>query len=256
MKTIDPSKIKYPRNFIKRVIFRIDYNSILSLNESLKSEFQESIRPLFPKFQSQPGQQVVTEFKDGSATSNSIPFNQYIFENTDSSQKLTLSSQFLIMEILKFEGFESLKEVIEKITTSFNSIYRPINLTRLGLRYINEIPLATGSPYDWDGYINQDLVRILSSDLIIKEETARVMSQIIYNKEDYKITFSFGLSNSEYPNRISRREFILDYDCSTNEADFTNLIDTISNYNGNMVVLFENSIEDKLRERLRGNDNV
>ena len=252
MREIDVENIRYPKNFIKKVIFRVDFAPILSINENLDPKFQESIRSIFPKLEIQAGHQVSTEFRDGKSTSSSSVFNQYILQNESQSKKLTVSSQFLILEVKDFQGFEEFKGRVNTIVTNFNTSYKPISIIRMGLRYINEISIKDGSPFSWDGLINSDLVSLLKSELILKGKTSRIMTQVIYNMEGFNITFSFGIANSEFPNPISRKEFILDYDCSTTEADFEKLVDILEEYNKNMVILFENSIEDNLRVILKG----
>ncbi|MDA3941544.1 MAG: TIGR04255 family protein [Spirochaetia bacterium] len=255
MKEIDTESIKYQNNFIKNVIFRVDFAPILSINDNLDSKFQESIRSLFPKLEVQASHQVSTKFENGKSTSKTDSFNQFVLKNDNNSKKLTISSQFIILEVMDFQGFEEFKSRVNIIITNFNDIYKPISIIRLGLRYINEIKIEEGSPFEWDGYINGDLISILNSELILKEETSRIMSQIIYKKEDFNLTFSYGLANSEHPNPISRKEYILDYDCTSTEADFERIIGNLEEYNKNMVILFENSIGDDLRSKLIGDGN-
>jgi uncharacterized protein (TIGR04255 family) len=252
MKTIEPKNIKYSKNFLKNVIFRIDFAPILSIKENLDSKFHDSIRSIFPKLEIQHGHQILTEFKEENTTSKTEVFNQYSFLSENNNIKLTISPQFIIMVVLEFSGFEEYKKIISTLLINFSDIYKPIAVTRLGLRYINEIIIKEGSPFSWREYINRDLIKILESDFILKGETARIMSQIIYNKENFNITFSFGIGNSEFPNPISRKEFILDFDCSSKEIEFDKIIANLEEYNNNMVVLFENSIEDGLRSILRG----
>jgi uncharacterized protein (TIGR04255 family) len=252
MKKIDPQNIKYPKNFLKSVIFRVDFNPILSIKESLNTNFHDQIRSAFPKLQLQQEHQILAEIKDGETTSKTETFNQYLLSNENDKRKLTVSTQFIILEILDFTGFVDLKDQIKSVIDNFQKSYSPISVTRLGLRYINEIKIKRGSPYSWDGYINKSLLNLLSSDLIVREETSRIMSQIVYKKDDFNTTFSFGIANSEFPNPISRKEFILDYDCYSNEVDYDKINSLINDFNSNMVILFENSIDDKLRTILKG----
>lgn len=250
MKAIDASTIKYKNNYLKNVIFRVDIAPILSINEKIDAKFQDSIRSMFPKFEIKTATQVRTEYKDGKPSSQADLIHQYVFQNEEKTNKLTISSEFIILEILKFQGIRDLKSKIQDILKNFDDIYSPISVNRLGLRYINEIVFPDGSPFDWNGYIKEDLISVLDSELVVKGETSRIMSQMIYQKEDYNVTFSFGIVNSEYPNPISRKEFILDFDCYTTDAEFDKISRYIDEYNDCAVQLFENSIEDGLRAKL------
>jgi uncharacterized protein (TIGR04255 family) len=58
------------------------------------------------------------------------------------------------------------------------------------------------------------------------------------------------MSNDEFPNPITRKEFILDYDCFSHDVEYTEVINKLSDFHNNIQEMFENSIEDKLRKQM------
>ncbi len=75
------------------------------------------------------------------------------------------------------------------------------------------------------------------------------MHYLELKEEGYNLKFQFGLFNSEYPNPISRKEFVLDYDCSTNEeTDILEIFDKAKEFNKKIHEWFEKSIQDGLRD--------
>ena len=58
--------------------------------------------------------------------------------------------------------------------------------------------------------------------------------------------------NSEYPNVISKKEFLLDYDCVTiGELSVNQIINTTKKFHEIIYDLFEASIDEELKELMR-----
>ena len=74
------------------------------------------------------------------------------------------------------------------------------------------------------------------------------MGRIEIAEDNYSVLFQFGMFNPEYPNPIARKEFILDYDCYTEEEmSITDIPETIEDLHKAEKELFELSISDELR---------
>jgi uncharacterized protein (TIGR04255 family) len=127
-------------------------------------------------------------------------------------------------------------------------------INRIGLRYINQVkPTDNSKPLDWSQYINQHLIGGLSFATETDEGLARSFSQQVYRRDEYELTFSYGIWNDDFPNPIVAKRFILDFDCSSSvpreKTDIT-LRSEIATYNALIEKHFEASITDKLREEL------
>ena len=71
------------------------------------------------------------------------------------------------------------------------------------------------------------------------------------------LRFQYGMFNSEYPNPIAKKKFILDYDLYTNEEiDIDSIKDEVHSYNDKITECFENSIGDKLRTLMQWKNNL
>jgi uncharacterized protein (TIGR04255 family) len=67
-------------------------------------------------------------------------------------------------------------------------------------------------------------------------------------RDNHKVLFNFGVFNSEFPNTISKKEFILDYDCvSEDERSVETVLPVFTDFNNIVWDLFEKSIGDDLR---------
>lgn len=76
------------------------------------------------------------------------------------------------------------------------------------------------------------------------------MSQYVVNKGDCSVLFNFGIFNREFPAKISRREYILDYDCFSSDVDRNKIIEQLRRYNLFILELFEHSIKEQLRSEM------
>jgi len=73
------------------------------------------------------------------------------------------------------------------------------------------------------------------------------MSQLHISLEDHSIIFQFGIFNSEYPNIITQREFILDYDCaSKDESEPEGVLSTFRLYYEDIKKVFKQCRGEKL----------
>lgn len=152
-------------------------------------------------------------------------------------------------------SFEDFWEVADNVLKAFESVYSLIRITnRVGLRYVNVIDIKNGHPLDWEGLISPALTGQIDSFRSDDITCSRIVTQVVINRDDYRINFQHGLPNvSEYPGSIARKEFLLDLDCyEQGENEGVDLKERALLFHKEIQTLFENSIEDNLRENLNG----
>lgn len=240
----------YKKNFLKNVIFRIDFAPIYKIDES-PSQFQEKIKEFFPKSEEQIGGELTIEIEKLPKQHSNIQFPVWVFTDENKTYKIHLTRNFLTFECSNYTQFSNFYNCYSNIYNNFVKIYEPKTLNRIGLRYINNLKLNEGNPLDWNGYINSNL--LLHVENFFKDEMqnlSRAITQVTLNYDDLKVIFSYGWLNSEYPNKISRREFLLDFDCSNNAVDSNDVLKNLSSFHEILNQKFEKSIESKLRDLL------
>src|SRR5690606_34059264 len=130
--------------------------------------------------------------------------------------------------------FSDYYDLVSQIWGYFSSIYdlSSLKFGRLGVRYVNKILLKDGNPFDWSGYIAPSLVALIENPFSNKEEINRAMSQVSMVRDGYGSVVTFGLLNSsEFPAKISRREFVLDFDCATLDIQAASILDVFRKFN-------------------------
>lgn len=242
---------QYENNYLFEVLFRMDFMPLLKISAGEPAEFQEYIRKLFPEFKKNNLIDIITKItKDKKIVEQSI-IPEWFFSSTSEKKIVKLNQEYLILVFTEYTNFEDYFETLKVVYDSFQKQYSDVNIKRIGLRYRNKIKLDEGNPLKWDGFINPFLTSIIESDFINKNEISKSLGQLCLNKDDYNIIFNYGIPNGEYPATISRKEFILDYDCSTKNCENIDIIEYLNLFNIEITKLFERCIGDKLRRKMK-----
>jgi uncharacterized protein (TIGR04255 family) len=239
--------IYYKNNFLTNVIFRLDFAPILKISTESLAEFQEIIRPEFPEFETNDLITVKAEIKSNKDSFERDISKLFIFKDPKGSKKIEISNKHLAVVFNKYSNFEDFQKNLEVAFDKLNSEFAPL-IRRIGLRFINNIKINKGSPFDWKDYITESLLANLNGEIIEEEKLSRIITQLIYKEDEFNMNFNYGIFNVEYPAKISRKEFLLDYDCYTEDPNPNDIKRLASVFHGEIQSLFEKSIKEKLRE--------
>ena len=61
------------------------------------------------------------------------------------------------------------------------------------------------------------------------------------------MTFTYGIPNSIFPSKISRKEFLLDFDCYTENIEEDSVLQHLKIFHNKIQQFFEYCIKEKLR---------
>lgn len=242
----------YKKNFLTKVIFRIDFNQIARLQAEKKPEFSERIKEKYPFIQGRPTTQIsFTLSQSGSGIDQQDTGMAWDHRSEEKSKKIiTLTPNSLSMDYGKdqYDHYPAFREEVKYVCDNLLSTYKVEEILRIGLRFINGITLAEGNPLDWDGFINAKLATSSVAGLLQGMRLIRSMHQLHALYDDISVLFNYGIFNPDFPNPVARKQFILDYDCyiagGLPSSDILNRLDDLNQVAENM---FENSIETELR---------
>jgi len=129
--TIDELGEVFPANPIREVDFEIRFAPRLRVQAEMW-RFQES---------------VVTEYADVALESAILPngttLGVTVFQNQAKARLIKVSPQNMALAFSAYANFEEFKDEVLKRSDEFCKIFGVTSLTRVGLRYVNEIPLPT-----------------------------------------------------------------------------------------------------------------
>ncbi len=243
--------IEYKENFLKAVIFRIGFNNILKISQTLPVAFQDKIRANFPITEEHSGTKIFTAIQGNKKQEQTEFYKEWWFFNKDKTMKVTINPESYVFESFSYKNFEVINKNIKETYEIFSQEYSPIVFNRIGLRYVNELSVKDGNPLNWTEYIDENLTKTTDSFIKEKDKISRAMSQMHLNYDDKMLIFTYGLHNTEFPSKISRKEFALDLDCYTTEFPEEQNINIVEDYlctfHNLIQKYFEMSIKDKLR---------
>ena len=256
---MDYSKIKYHKNYINKVIFRIDFLEFISSEEVFHSEIISEIKKSYPS----KGIDQVMRFNilnlrtAGSAIVPKVDGQtheglQQSFTTSNGDGKLILNNKSLIVETDTYQTFDSF---ISSFRNVIYALYRKkrISTERIGIRFIN---IFNSDTKVQKNYFSRNIASSLDITSIKgTKELASIRSLTLseYRVENIILNFRYGRINLQYPKIIDSIDFTLDFDCFTNESmqSVSDILDFINKGHYYIQELFEASITDNLRSEMR-----
>lgn len=243
----------YKKNFLKQVVLKLDFfNPIETLNNDIPKELSKVIKKFFPvaeakQFTTQeiklvPGNSVVTQ---------ESTMREWVFHTKEKDASFTITSKCLFFSYSVYKSFPNVLQHYNEICEYIFKTFENIQISRLGLRYINDIELNEGAPLDWELYLNKKLLSLIK--LIGDKPLARIFHTIEFNFDDYNLRYQFGIPNPDYPSVIKKKNFVMDFDCYSNGLIETAAIPGMLNtFHKKIKEWFEKSITASFRDILNG----
>jgi uncharacterized protein (TIGR04255 family) len=240
---------QYKKDFLKEVIVRIDIEiPIDNFKDEIPSKLSRLILKDFPI--SEPKKIIGRELRiSGKKISEEEEkFMNWIYFGKNREKKLAIDPKFVFISYREYPSFKKLKEEFSKIVKTIFDLETDIQINRLGLRYINNIYLNEKDFTNWENYINDNLTSLLSFGDNNKK-LSRSISMVEYNYENIKFRFQSGMFNPDYPAKIKKKLFLLDYDAYHQGLveDISELKRLLEDSHSLVKKYFENSIKQGLR---------
>lgn len=242
----------YTKNYLTNVIARIDFSpDIKDIPKDLRKKFLNRFPILEPmKFVNVTGQ-VKVEPKSKFELDTGDLQTEFVYFGRQREKKMSIGPSYLILHYVNdYPSFEILREEFIEIVKAFMETFTDIEVNRLGLRYINEISLLESDPLNWEKYLNKNLLSVFN---IVEDKStiARGFNNIVINKWPLMINFNYGMHNPDFPASIKKKVFILDYDAyCTSPQELDDIESNIDLAHAEIIKMFEDNIEDELREIL------
>lgn len=248
---------KYPKNFLDKVIVRIDFASPLEeLRDNIPSDLNQTILKCFPILEPKEIVEGGFEFEFSKEKSrfdqvDKEKYQEWIYFGKNREKELHINVKFFSITYHKYQSFEELRRDFHNISKLLFTISSSFGIKRLGLRYINKIFINEPEPTDWGKYLDNKL--LCSFDIVDNKKTiSRAFNTLVFNEDNVRITFQFGVFNADFPAVIHKKEFILDFDAACNGLidSFHELEKNLENCRKPIKITFERHITDELRGKM------
>lgn len=232
----------YKSNFIKTAVCELRFPTLLELENTPPIKFQSALRKLYP-FYSEP--QTVSLNLGGA----SPPGKRYHFESKKRDWTIVLKSSSLSIETNKYTDFDDFKDRFATMLDAVGGFLDTDFFTRVGLRYINSIPLP-GKDMDRNDlgkWINPVLVSPLKSGELGTLSTFQCELNGYIEGGKYIFRHGFAPPISQEKESLS---YVLDYDYFIEGVEYDDVHAVIKRFNGQNFSLFKWSLGAKSIETL------
>lgn len=192
-------RVRYQKNFIKTAVCELRFPTLLELESRPPIGFQKKIRKHYPFYEPQ-----IVELTAGDETSRE---HRYLFRSKDQHWTISVKSFALTIETSKYVDFEDFFGRFKEMFSGAKSMIDADFFTRIGLRYINTIPLQDGTV---EGWIRPELIAPLTTGVL--GEAKRYLAIIQGEMEDGHFSLRHGM-------RDESQRALRDEDVTRHESD-------------------------------------
>lgn len=132
------------------VLCQVRFSTVLRIRqEDAIVGFQDAIREEYPRYSSRHAVQFVLT-PDG-VQEQLAPDPQHRFDDSSGTYSVVLAPEFLALETRSYRGIDEFADRVAKLAAAVQKHFRPVELERVGLRFINELRLSSATSREaWD----------------------------------------------------------------------------------------------------------
>lgn len=244
---------RYKSNYLTEVILRIDFlNTVTDYQQSIPKDIEDEILKYFTLKEPKKGftEEIKFEAFSGKVERQKTEFNEWNFFANEKKKRLCLTKDTFFLLYNRYLNFEDLTVPFNALLKLLNSKHTDLQINRVGMRYINQINMLDGDPFEWGNYLNADLLCIFKIPNT-KNDISRAMHILELNIDDIKLKYQYGMHNPDHPASIKKKIFVLDFDAfKLGALSFEEVEHIIPILHEKIELLFEKSITDGLRGKM------
>lgn len=205
---------KYRKDFLDQVVARIDFAEPLGLgSKGPSADVIASLKKQFPvpELQTKHLKQVMLKLK-GETEKTTHEIREWHYLSKSRHKKVVVSDACMLIEYSKYNTYDTLQKDFIGISDALFDTYEDLQVKRLGLRYIDKIELDESQPTAWQDYLQGDLLSIF--DLLDNRQKLTRAFQVleVLHDDESRIRVQYGMPNPDFPARVKRKQFTLDWD--------------------------------------------
>ena len=242
------TRVRYKRNFIKTAVCELRFPTLLELEARPPREFQRKIRKQYPFYEAQ-----IIDMSGGDEVGRE---HRYLFRDKNQHWTVSVKSFALGIETSSYTDFEDFFKRFKQILGSARAMIDADFFTRVGLRYINHVPIEDGKV---DGWIRGELIAPLTSGVF--GDADKFVGFIQGNMDGGQYTIRHGLRDVAHDRGkktepttatapVNARDYQLDFDYFSENVEFDNVESLVEKFNATNFALFSWCLGEKAQKLL------
>lgn len=227
----------FPRNTLIQVVCELRFPAIIDLIERLPESFQNELRTHFPHY----NRNWVLEFEPGAVDATREP--RYDFLSRDKLWTVSLKPTAISLQTKSYSDFSEFKAKLEVMINAAKSNFELLFFTRVGLRFINKLPVKD-EQRDWGHWVNPQLLAPLQLEEFT--DTDRFWQEISGSRDggtSYFLRHGLGVSDDT--------GYIIDIDISSEDVEIDDALGQVIKSRAIAKRIFLASISEKTLGWLR-----
>lgn len=230
------ASVKYDRNFIKTAVCELRFPTLLELETKPPTAFQAKVRKSYPFFEKQVVEQVGAEAMTRE--------QHYLFRSKDKNWTVVVKSSSLALETSKYIDFQDFLDRFTEVMNYARAMIDSDFFTRVGLRYMNAIPMQGGNP---EGWIRPELIRPIAGGVLGATKVSRALVQGFLENGEYSMRHGFVTGEA---GKGEPPSYTLDFDYFKEGVEFGEVIPLLKQFNETNFSLFIWCLDDKAKKVL------
>lgn len=228
------NSVRYETNYIKTAVCELRFPTLLELENTPPIKLQTALRKQYPFYSE--GQEVSLNIGSTPSTGKS-----YHFESKKKDWIITLKPSSLSLETSKYTDFDDFYDHLTSMLDAVGGFLDTDFFTRVGLRYINHVPLPGNhmDRKDMDKWINPVLIAPLTGGEL--GTLTMFHCEVAGHIEDGKYTFRHGFVPPTNRDDDSL-SYMLDYDYFKEGVEYDDVYTVIRRFNSQNFNLFKWSL--------------
>jgi uncharacterized protein (TIGR04255 family) len=135
-------RFRLERPQLAQVICQLRFSPVLRIRQDdAIIPFQESLRLEYPRYERRQG--VALLITPNGVQEQPVPEPQHRFQDSSETFTAILASDFVALETTRFVDFDDFVGRVIRLAQAVDEEYNPAEITRIGLRFINELRLPS-----------------------------------------------------------------------------------------------------------------
>ena len=240
-------------NTLTTVIFRVDFVDEINIEDDALDKACINIYPVVQN-ETVHEQTVTTSFNDKGEPQverSKKTFLNKKYSNRQLTQYLKVSPKFILTEVKDYTSYLDTRNIFVDVFKAIQMTNPQMVVSRIGMRYINQIDLTPYKKTNRKNYIKTKLYESLFENIVEGSSLARTQHLTELAIEDYRVRCVTGFFNPDYPAIIKRNIVTLDFDAFIQGNVESDEVETyLDKFHHSIQSLYEESISAKQREQM------
>ena len=255
MKFPESQRVKYIRNPLMEVICQVRFPKILRIDAEVPVNFKEEISSEYPTLNtSRITDLPLPPYLSADPSIETVGRGiSYEFINKEGNWQVTLSSDFIALSTLEYQGWEDFRSRWTVITDLLIKYYSPSHFTRVGLRYQDLIMRSSLNLENrsWKDLLKPPILGTFAAENLIEKDFIELLSVFAcrLDYEDSTLRVRYGLARREESEELG---YLIDSDFYTeNLIEVNNAIHYLNRFNRESGNFFRWCITEQLHQALQ-----